>query len=240
MPKKTKPIPDLEWENRIGHPDLIVVGVDEVGRGCLAGPVVAGAVVLPKVIDRKAHLWIDEVADSKLLSSEQRERLAPLIVAWVETFCVAQASVEEIDRINIFQASHLAMRRAIEGLKLKAQHVLVDGKFAPKGLPCPATAIIKGDQKSLSIACGSVLAKVWRDHLMQELDLKYPGYELGGHKGYSTPVHQEALMRLGPSAIHRMSFAPCKLALSRAAKNQSIQTENCFKTTPELFDLLDR
>lgn len=216
--------PTLEWETRLGFPDVTILGIDEVGRGCLAGPVVAGALILPPVIDFDRNPWLREVADSKCLTPEKRERLAPLIEAWAASYAVASASVEEIDQINIFHASHLAMVRAAEGVleRFRAAnapassaanvallaHALVDGKFLPKNLPCTATAIIKGDLQCLSIAAASILAKVWRDRLMADLDSMHPGYGFAAHKGYSTPVHAEALVRLGVCVLHRRSFAP--------------------------------
>jgi ribonuclease HII len=220
--------PDLKWERKFGFPSVRLVGVDEVGRGCLAGPVVAGAVLLPSVVDYRTHPWLREVSDSKCLNAETRERLVPEIEAWAGAYGIGVATVEEIDRINIFHASHLAMVRAIQAALNSAPgaasgapggvtHLLVDGKFLPKSLPHPATAVIKGDLRCLSIAASSVLAKVWRDRLMIELDDRYPGYGLGIHKGYSTPMHAEALKRLGACEIHRRSFAPVAEALRVAA-----------------------
>jgi ribonuclease HII len=187
-----------------------VAGIDEVGRGCLAGPVVAGAVILPASFERgrPGLEWLAEVADSKLVDPSTRERLAPLIEGWVADFALGVASVEEIDRINIHHASHLAMERAIRALRLRPERALVDGKHVPKGLGCPTTAVVKGDQLCLSVACASILAKVWRDRRMRELDALHPGYGFAAHKGYFTPEHQEALRRLGPCAIHRRSFSP--------------------------------
>lgn len=207
-------VPTLEWESRVGFPHVIVVGVDEVGRGCLAGPVVAGALALPSVIDFKTHSWLAEIKDSKGLKPEVRERLVPLIQKWALAYGIGKASVEEIDQINIYHASHLAMIRAIEVVRasLKShsqeQHLLIDGKFLPKQLSCRATAIIKGDQQSLSIAAASILAKVWRDQHMMELDFQYPGYGFSVHKGYATPAHSRALKQNGVCKIHRRSFAP--------------------------------
>lgn len=215
--------PDLSWERELGYPGALIIGIDEVGRGCLAGPVVAGALILPATVDFESEPWLRGIADSKCLTPEKREELAPRIEAWAGAFAVAAASVEEIDRINIFHASHLAMVRAAEGaLKalrqrvgggvapagLEAVHALVDGKFLPKNLPCPATAIIKGDLQCLSIAAASILAKVWRDRHMTEQEALHPGYGFSAHKGYSTPAHAEALKRLGACALHRRSFAP--------------------------------
>lgn len=220
--------PGLAWETKVGYPRLRVAGVDEVGRGCLAGPVVAAAVVLPAVCDLDAEPWLKEVADSKLLSPQKREELAPRIESWALASAVGVASVEEIDEINIFHASHLAMLRALEGLKIPPAFVLIDGKFLPKKLPCSAQAVIKGDLQCLSIACASVLAKVWRDREMRKLDARYPGYGFSLHKGYSTPVHSQALKSLGACEIHRRSFAPVAQALkaqgaASVAQSQGVQ-----------------
>lgn len=207
-------VPTLEWENKVGYPDFIVIGVDEVGRGCLAGPVVAGALALPSVMKAESPTWISEIRDSKSVKPETRERLAPLIENWALAFGIGIATVEEIDQINIYHASHLAMVRAIDAVRssLKVfsqkQHLLIDGKFLPRDLPCAATAIIKGDQQSLSIAAASILAKVWRDRHMVELDRCYPGYGFGVHKGYATPAHSQALKKNGVCKIHRRSFSP--------------------------------
>jgi ribonuclease HII len=204
-----------------GHPGQIVIGVDEVGRGCLAGPVVAAAVVLPEKIDLEAHPWLLEVTDSKLVPPKKREELFLKIQAWAKAYAIASASVDEIDAINIFQASHLAMMRAIAKTAVAPDHVLVDGKFKPKDLKCDSTAIIKGDQKCLSIACASILAKVWRDQLMTELDAQHPGYGFGVHKGYSTPVHARAIQALGVTAQHRRSFGPVKAALGLESEKRT-------------------
>ncbi len=203
----------MEWETRLGYPKALVLGVDEVGRGCLAGPVVAGAVALPAVIDYQANPWLEEVADSKLVAPETRKRLDPLIRGWVRCFAIGSASVEEIDEINIFHAAHLAMTRAIVGCGVKARHVIVDGKFPPKLPGFKITPIIKGDLKCLSIACASIIAKVWRDGLMAEMDQRYPGYGFAVHKGYSTPAHKAALKERGVCAIHRRGFAPVNEAM---------------------------
>jgi len=209
--------PTLDWEKRVGFPKILVVGVDEVGRGCLAGPVVAGAVLLPAEIDFGKDPWLREITDSKALTPEARQRLVPLIEGWARACGIGSASVEEIDRINIFHAAHLAMTRAIEALAVAPEHVLVDGKFLPRKLPCKGTAIVKGDFQCLSVAAASILAKVWRDRLMVELDAKYPGYGFGAHKGYSTPAHLEALKRLGACEIHRRSFSPVAEVLGISA-----------------------
>lgn len=247
--------PTVEFEIQAGFPEIPVVGVDEVGRGCLAGPVVAGALILPSVIDSSLHPWISEISDSKELTPKARERLAPLIESWALAFGVGVASVEEIDRINIYHAAHLAMKRAIDeaGRRLAARagaegtggvgaggacgagaggarsariaHALIDGNALPKGLAMPATAIVKGDLKCLSIASASIIAKVWRDRHMAELDSAYPEYGFAVHKGYSTPTHSRALKSLGACAIHRRSFAPVAEALGLRAPEASAQAE---------------
>lgn len=207
-------MPSFELEREAGYPQIKIAGTDEVGRGCLAGPVFAAAVVIPDEIRFDEHPWLADVADSKTLSEKKRESLVPLIQQWSAAWCVGVASVLEIDSINIFQASQLAMVRSIEGLSLSPGHVLVDGKFLPKDLTLPATAVVKGDHHSMAIACASIIAKVSRDQFMKELDAQYPGYALGKHKGYPTRVHLEALEELGVTPIHRRSFAPIRHLLT--------------------------
>lgn len=208
--KKKKP--DLHFEIEQGYPHKRIAGSDEVGRGCVAGPVVAAAVVLPRIVCYDTHPWLSEIHDSKLVNPLVREKLAPLIQTWALSYAIGVATVEEIDQINIFHASHLAMIRALNKLDCTPHHVLIDGKFLPKkNLKIPASAIIKGDQKCLSIAAASILAKVWRDQHLLELDLKYPGYGLAQHKGYPTPAHKLALREKGVTAIHRLSFNLGKL-----------------------------
>lgn len=199
--------PSIDFEKKQGHPRLHVAGADEVGRGCLAGPVVAAAVILPPEIDYQKDPWLTEIQDSKLLTPEARERLQPLIQNWAHSFALGFADVNEIDKINIFHASHLAIVRAVSALKIQPSHVLIDGKFLPKtGLKIPATAVIKGDQKCLSIAAASILAKVWRDQYMVELESEFPGYGFAQHKGYPTPQHSKALKTFGVTQVHRKSF----------------------------------
>ena len=203
--------PDLTFELEKGYPDRLIAGVDEVGRGCLAGPVVAAAVILPQVTNHESQNtpeWLSNVKDSKKLSPRQREWLAPLISKWVCSSAIGLASVEEIDKINIYHASLLAMSRAVYALDLLPHFLLVDGNALPPKLPCSAQAFVKGDQKCLSIACASIIAKVWRDHKMQVLDQEFPGYGLAIHKGYATQYHLQSLRKLGPSQIHRTSFHP--------------------------------
>ncbi|MBV8767277.1 MAG: ribonuclease HII [Hyphomicrobiales bacterium] len=198
--------PTRHFENsmlRQGH--RLVAGVDEVGRGPLAGPVVAAAVIFDT---RRVPKGID---DSKALTPEQRTELFDKILACAEVG-IAAVSAAEIDRINIRQASLLAMRRAISGLPRRPCVALVDGDDPPS-LSCVTQAIVGGDARSLSIAAASIIAKVFRDALMRRLEASHPGYGFASHKGYSTKVHLDALTRLGPSPVHRMSFAPVRLAV---------------------------
>jgi ribonuclease HII len=178
-----------------------VAGVDEVGVGPLAGPVVACAVVLPERVE------LPGLDDSKKLSAAARERLAELIRSQALAVCVASASPSEIDRVNILQARFAAQRRAVAGLGFSPDHVLVDGQAIPD-LAWPQTAIVGGDARDGSIAAASIVAKVYRDALMRRLAGRYPGYGFDRHKGYATREHLAALHRLGPTPLHRRSFAP--------------------------------
>ena len=193
----------------------LMAGVDEAGRGPLAGPVVAAAVILD---DRRP---IRGLADSKTLTPLQRERLHDQIMARALCCSVAQASVEEIDTHNILQATMLAMRRAVEGLRLKPAKVLVDGNRLPT-LDVLAEAIVKGDARVKAISAASILAKVHRDRLCQSLHLEFPHYGFAGHKGYGTPEHLEALLRHGACVHHRRSFAPVAAAFERMAVRLAI------------------
>jgi len=188
----------------------LLAGVDEAGRGPLAGPVVAAAVILD---DRRP---IRGLADSKTLTALQRERLHDQILARALCCSVAHATVEEIDTHNILQATMIAMRRAVEGLRLKPAKVLVDGNRLPT-LDVLAEAIVKGDARVKAISAASILAKVHRDRLCEELHLEFPHYGFAGHKGYGTPEHLEALKRHGACVHHRRSFSPVAAALARAA-----------------------
>ena len=179
-----------------------IAGIDEAGRGCLAGPVFAAAVILP--VDH----GIVGLNDSKQLSAAQRERLFPLIQQRALAFAIARASVEEIDRINILQANLLAMRRAVAALAITPALCLVDGNINPR-LDVPTRCVIGGDALHAEIMAASILAKVARDVEMLKLDGAHPGYGFAQHKGYGTALHLAALRKLGPSAAHRMSFAPC-------------------------------
>jgi len=177
-----------------------IAGVDEVGRGPWAGPVTAAAVILdPARIP-------DGLDDSKKLSNKKRDALFDQIMAAAQVSCV-HVSVEEIDHLNILQASLKAMRLAIEGLG-SVDHALIDGNKIPEALPCPATAIVKGDSKSASIAAASIIAKVTRDRLMLDLSKQYPGYGWETNAGYGTKMHQSALQNLGVTPHHRRSFKP--------------------------------
>lgn len=180
-----------------------IAGVDEAGRGPLAGPVFAAAVILD---NRKS---IAGLADSKQLTAKKREYLAKKIQEKAKAWAIGRAEVEEIDRLNIFQASLLAMQRAVYALAIIPSLVLVDGKHSPK-LDYATKAIIKGDEKISVISAASILAKVHRDASMVLLDIEYPGYGLAQHKGYTTRHHLQALKKLGPSPIHRRSFAPVR------------------------------
>jgi ribonuclease HII len=187
----------------------LVAGVDEAGRGPLAGPVVAAAVILD---DRQP---IAGLADSKVLSPRKRERLFDEIRAKALACCIAEASVEEIDRLNILQASLLAMRRAVEGLRLVPHRVLVDGNQLPV-LNMPAAAIVSGDAKVPAISAASILAKVYRDRLCLALDRDYPNYGFAAHKGYPTAAHLAALRQHGACPVHRRSYAPVRAVLVAA------------------------
>ncbi len=187
----------------LGEDRVIVAGVDEAGRGPLAGPVLAAAVVLAP------ERPIDGLADSKKLSPARREALAQVIREQAVSWAIGRAEVEEIDRINVLQAAMLAMKRAVEALDPSPGRVLVDGNRLPS-LAMPAEAIVGGDARVAAISAASILAKVTRDREMVALDARYPGYGFARHKGYGTREHLDALRRLGPSPVHRRSFAPVR------------------------------
>jgi ribonuclease HII len=193
----------LDWD----LPGL-VAGVDEAGRGPLAGPVFAAAVILDDLLPIKG------LADSKKLTPKKREYLYDIIKAQALCFCVATASVEEIDQLNILQATLLAMQRAVKGLRLKPTKVLVDGNRLPV-LNIRAEAIVKGDSTVPSISAASILAKVERDRWCVEIDAQFPHYGFLAHKGYGTPVHLRALQEHGPCDLHRRSFAPVAKLLDK-------------------------
>jgi ribonuclease HII len=188
---------------------IFVAGVDEVGRGPLAGPVVAAAVILDP------ERPIEGLADSKKLSEKRREALAEIIKEQALSWALGRAEVEEIDRLNILQASLLAMQRAVVSLQPAAEFALVDGNRCPD-LACPAEAVIKGDDRVPVISAASVIAKVARDREMVALEQTFPGYGLAQHKGYPTKAHLESLQRLGVATIHRRTFGPVRKILERA------------------------
>ena len=176
-----------------------VCGVDEAGRGPLCGPVVAAACILP------VGLYIEGLNDSKKLTAKKREALFDKITQNALAYCIAEASVEEIDELNILEADMLAMRRAVEGLSIKADYALIDGNVS-HGFPIPTMTVIHGDATSPSIAAASILAKVTRDRLCEDMDKQYPMYGIAKHKGYGTKQHMDALREFGPSPIHRKKF----------------------------------
>jgi ribonuclease HII len=195
--------------------EYLIAGVDEAGRGPLAGPVVAAAVIL----DPRRRLR--GIRDSKVMEAEEREEMAIRIRRYALAWSVAWADVEEIDCLNILEATYLAMRRALMGLNVCPAHVEIDGNrcpsFAGLGMSCTFEAIIDGDARRTAIGAASILAKVKRDAMMVELDRIYPQYGFAGHKGYGTPQHCEMLENLGPSRIHRRSFEPVRVAALRAS-----------------------
>ena len=183
-----------------------VAGVDEVGRGPLAGPVVAAAVILDPAAP------IDGLADSKTLGERRREALAEQIRDRALAWALGRAEVEEIDRINILQASLLAMQRAVAALAPPPDYALVDGNHCPR-LACPAEAVVRGDSRVAAISAASIIAKVARDREMVELDARYPGYGFARHKGYPSRLHLDALRTLGVTPVHRRSYAPVRRLL---------------------------
>ena len=185
----------------------LICGVDEAGRGPWAGPVTAAAVIL----DPNAP--IAGLTDSKKISEKKRFALEPEIKQKAAYWCVAHAQPDEIDTLNIREATFVAMQRAIAGLGVTPGRILIDGNALPKDLPAPGEAIIKGDLKEPAISAASILAKTERDRLMVEYDAAYPQFGFAGHKGYGTAAHADALQRLGPCPIHRTSFAPVRRAM---------------------------
>lgn len=186
----------------------LMAGVDEVGRGPLAWDVVAAAVILDPAVP------IEGLNDSKKLTEKRREVLFDEIQIKAKSWCIARATVAEIDEINILQASLLAMHRAVQGLHVQPEHVLVDGNKLPRWC-YPAEAVVKGDSRVAAISAASILAKVARDREMYELDKQYPGYGFADHKGYPTKMHMDALEKLGVTPIHRVSYAPVKARMAQ-------------------------
>jgi len=200
--------PNLEWERALWEAGILrIAGIDEAGRGALAGPVAAAVAILPP--GRSIARELSGVRDSKQMTPPQRESWSKRIQEIALAFGVGFASSEEIDFLRIVPATQLAAQRSLAALTIKTEHLLLDYIFLPD-IPLPQTSLIKGDMRSLSIAAASVLAKTSRDALMIELDEQYPGYGLAKHKGYGTAAHRQAIEQLGPSAIHRMSFAPMR------------------------------
>lgn len=203
----------------VGYLKMHIAGVDEAGRGPLAGPVISAAVILnPKK-------RIRGLTDSKLLTPKRRESLFVEICAKAIAWSVGRAEVEEIDRINILQAALLSMKRAVEGLIIKPEKVIVDGNHCPK-IEYPVEAIIGGDLTEPAISAASIVAKVLRDREMAELDQQYPGYGFATHKGYGTAVHLKALRKLRPCPIHRISFAPVRVLLKPEEMHDYLQNQN--------------
>jgi len=193
-----------------GARPLRIAGIDEAGRGPLAGPVVVAAVVFPP-----GRTPINGLADSKQLLPERREELYPRIIERALAFHIVFIEVDEIDRLNIFHATMLGMRRALEGVMHVAELARIDGNALPRELPCQAEAIIGGDASDRSIMAASILAKVARDRHMRTLHAQWPAYGFDEHKGYSTPAHLAALAEYGPCPQHRRSFAPVRESLQR-------------------------
>ncbi|WP_375760545.1 ribonuclease HII [Corallococcus exercitus] len=218
----------LKFETELWEQGLLkVAGVDEAGMAPLAGPVVAAAAILPRGYKLKG---LDD--SKKILDPDKREALAEALKRDVVAWAVGRAEVEEIDSINIYHAGLLAMRRAVEGLGLTPDYVLVDARTIPQ-CPSPQRGIIKGDSLSLSIAAASVLAKTTRDRLMAELDAQYPGYGLAAHKGYPTAQHVQAIQARGVLPIHRRSFGPVREALGLAQPSGPVPMQSeLFAATP--------
>ena len=194
-------MPDYEFEKAAENSGFsCICGVDEAGRGPLAGPVCAAAVILPE------GAVIEGLDDSKKLTEKKREKLYDIIKETAVAYSVAYGTLEEIETVNILEATYLAMNRAIEGLSVKPDFALIDGNRVPRGIKIPCETIVKGDSKSMSVAAASVLAKVTRDRLMLEYDKKYPEYNFKKHKGYGTKEHTELIKQYGPCEIHRLSF----------------------------------
>ncbi len=194
-------MPDFEIEKNAYYKGFkYVCGVDEAGRGPLAGPVCAAAVILPEDCE------IEGLNDSKKLSEKKREALYDIIISKALAYSVCYGTLEEIEQYNILNATFLAMNRAIESLKISADYALVDGNRVPKEIKIPCETVVKGDAKSASIAAASILAKVTRDRLLLEYDSKYPEYGFKNHKGYGTAAHYAAIKEYGPTPVHRLSF----------------------------------
>ncbi|NKB23295.1 MAG: ribonuclease HII [Kiritimatiellae bacterium] len=223
-PSASRPSLDLlhferrSWQSGYSH----VAGIDEAGRGPLAGPVVAAAVMFdPQFLEQERDQMFKGLTDSKKLSATQRDYFFDLLDTCPHVqIGIGQANVTEIDRINILQATYQAFTRAVNSLETLPEQTLIDGNPV-QGLPCPSVSIVKGDSKSLSIAAASIIAKVTRDRIMIELDKEYPNYGFARHKGYGTKMHLEALDRYGPISHHRKSFRPVSEAKRFAYRSSS-------------------
>lgn len=194
-------MPDFTYEKAAMESGFkLICGVDEAGRGPLAGPVCAAAVILSEDTE------IEGLNDSKKLSEKKREALYDIIKEKAVAYSIAYGTLEEIEELNILEATFIAMNRAIDGLKTKPDFALIDGNRVPKGIKIPCETVVKGDAKSSSIAAASILAKVTRDRLLLEYDQQYPQYNFKKHKGYGTKEHTDLILEYGPCPIHRMSF----------------------------------
>ena len=194
-------MPDFSYENEAAKNGYkYICGVDEAGRGPLAGPVCAAAVILPEDCE------IEGLNDSKKISEKKRELLYDIIIEKAVAYSIAYGTLEEIEQYNILEATYLAMNRAIDGLSVKTDFALIDGNRVPKNITVPCETVIKGDSKSYSIAAASILAKVTRDRLLLEYDEKFPQYGFASHKGYGTKAHYEAIAQHGVCEVHRLSF----------------------------------
>lgn len=218
-PSQIPSAPDLAFEQCLWQQQILkIAGLDEAGRGAWAGPVVAGAVILPPVPEVLQSL--KGVRDSKELTPERRNELAPVIQKTALAWATGECSAAEIDEIGILPATRLAMQRALAAVEQRAEHLLIDALFLPDE-DCPQTALIKGDQRSLSIAAASILAKTYRDAWMTDREMDYPEYGFSRHKGYGTALHQQRLQEYGPCAIHRKSYAPIQEIILTARNNSA-------------------
>lgn len=216
-------IPDFSREDKLfkkGYKNI--AGIDEAGRGPLAGPVVAAAVIFSDNKTAIKKLIESGVRDSKTLTFKKKEFLYDAIIENCEDWSVGIVAEEVIDKINILEASLLAMRTAAERLNIKPDFLLVDGKFTIENYPADQIAIPKADQNIFSVSAASIIAKVTRDRILIDLDKKYPGYEFAQHKGYGTKLHMEILTKMGPCEIHRKSFAPIKKLISKIDSTNTI------------------
>jgi ribonuclease HII len=221
-----RPLPNLDHENELRSQGYkLIAGIDEVGRGALAGPVVAGVVILPHLANIS---WLGLVRDSKELNSRKRESLFDLINKEAVAVGIGIVPPQVIDSINILKATKLAMMQAVEGLPRQPSFLLID-RVTLSQCPIPQRGITRGDKLCLSIACASIIAKVTRDRMMEEFDQIYPGYGFARHKGYGTGIHISCLRKLGPSPIHRLYFAPVRNVI--ASQNPpSLKRRNVVQT----------